>query len=90
MHESPLLKPFAVSCGFHSTMADILHDMGCLHAVLDAFTSKLLTSFRQSFENLVEAIAQMRGLNERREELWVQSDVERGDSSQTSSDNGSY
>lgn len=70
VYESPLLKPFALSAGFHSTVVDILHEMGCLHAVLDAFTSKLLPHTRQSFENLVEAIVEMSKVNESEESVW--------------------
>ncbi|KAH9221550.1 hypothetical protein DL95DRAFT_455379 [Leptodontidium sp. 2 PMI_412] len=69
VYESPLLKPFALSAGFHSTVVDILHEMGCLHAVLDAFTSKLLPHTRQSFENLVEAIVEMSKVNESEESV---------------------
>lgn len=59
LHESPLLKAFAVSSGFHSTVVDILYEMRCLHPVLDAFTSKLLPHARQTFEDLMETIEQM-------------------------------
>ncbi|KAL2072511.1 hypothetical protein VTL71DRAFT_11854 [Oculimacula yallundae] len=57
--ESPLLKPFALSVLFHSTVVDILFEMGCLYAVLDAFTTKLLPEKRQGFEDVVKGIEAM-------------------------------
>ncbi|PVH88308.1 hypothetical protein DL98DRAFT_648457 [Cadophora sp. DSE1049] len=70
MYESPLLKTFAVSSGFHSTVVDILYEMGCLQAVLDAFTSKLLPHTRQSFEKLMESIEQMDKSREGQDDFW--------------------
>lgn len=69
-YESPLLKVFAVSSGFHPTVVDILYEMRCLHPVLDAFSSKLLPHIRQTFEDLVEAIEQMGRDSEREDDAW--------------------
>jgi Fungal specific transcription factor domain len=59
VHESPLLKPFAISSGFHTVMVDLLHDMGYLYAVLDVFTCRFLPHWRGGFENVVANIEQM-------------------------------
>ncbi|KAK0126309.1 hypothetical protein ONS95_007919 [Cadophora gregata] len=67
--ESSMLKAFAITSGFHSTVADILYEMGCLHNVLDAFSSKLLPHIRQSFENLMETIERMGQFNLRENEV---------------------
>jgi hypothetical protein len=71
LQESPLLKPFAVSAGFHSMMVDLLHDMGFLYAVLDVFTCRFLPHWRGGFESLVASIEQMQVMDEGRETQWI-------------------
>ncbi|KAG0651154.1 hypothetical protein D0Z07_2595 [Hyphodiscus hymeniophilus] len=56
VEESPLLKTFAIECGFHSTLVDVFHDIGFLYSVVDAFTRRLLPSFRKEFEVLTSEI----------------------------------
>ena len=70
IHESPLLKIFAISSGFHSTVVEILYEMRCLQPVLDAFTSKLLPHLRQSFENLMKTIEQMCRISDDEDDAW--------------------
>lgn len=53
---SLLFKPFAVECGFNSTLVDMFHDIGYLYAIVDAFTRRLLPSFRKGFEDIVKQI----------------------------------
>lgn len=64
VQESPLLKPFAISSGFHSVMVDLLHDMGYLFAVLDVFTRQFLPHWRGGFENVVANIKQTRAMED--------------------------
>lgn len=56
LEQSPLLKPFALQCGFNSTLVDVFHDIGYLYAVVDAFTRRLLPSLRKGFEDIVAEI----------------------------------
>lgn len=56
VEESPLFKPFAIECGFNSTLVDVLHDIRYLYATVDAFTRRLLPSFRKGFEEVVAEI----------------------------------
>ena len=56
LERSPLFKTFAVECGFNSTLVDIFHDIGYLFAIIDAFTRRLLPSFRKGFEEIVAQI----------------------------------
>lgn len=56
MPESPALKDFAISSGFHSVMVNLLYDMGYLYAVVDVFTRCFLPELRSAFEELVESI----------------------------------
>ena len=83
--ESPLLKPFALSCGFHDTVVTILYEMGFLQTVLDTFTTRLLPEWREGFTELMKSIEQMRELDKRRESIWRsrwemgEVGVERGD-----------
>lgn len=68
--QSPLFKPFAVSCGFHSTVVDVLYEMGYLYFVLDSFTNRLLPMMRPAFEGLVASLEHMTALEINRETLW--------------------
>jgi hypothetical protein len=60
---SPLLKPFSISCGFHSTVTEILYDMGYLYFVMDAFTIRLLPMMRPGFTALMASLEQMAALD---------------------------
>jgi hypothetical protein len=83
--ESPLLKPFALSCGFHDTVVSILYEMGFLQTVLDTFTTRFLPEWREGFMELLKSIEQMKDLGKRRESIWRsrwemgEVGVERGD-----------
>jgi hypothetical protein len=83
--ESPLLKSFALSCGFHDTVVTILYEMGFLQTVLDIFTIRLLPEWREGFMELMKSIEQMSELDKRRESIWRsrwemgEVGVERGD-----------
>lgn len=68
--ESPLLKPFAESCGFHSTVVNVRYEMGYLYFVLDSFTNRLLPTMRPAFEGLIESPEHMAALEMNRESLW--------------------
>ncbi|PMD51890.1 uncharacterized protein K444DRAFT_669583 [Hyaloscypha bicolor E] len=77
VHESPLLKPFAISSGFHTVMVDLLHDMGYLYAVLDVFTRRFLLHWRGGFENVVANIEQMVAIEDEMGRQSTQREVDR-------------
>lgn len=56
VQSSPLLKPLALSLHFDATIVEVLHDLGYLYAVLDAFTLRLIPMFRDMFDKLVTEI----------------------------------
>lgn len=56
LESSPLFKPFALQCGFNATLVEVFHDIGYLYALVDAFTRRLLPSFRKGFEDIIAEI----------------------------------
>jgi hypothetical protein len=49
---SPLIKPFARSCGVDPTVIGITYSLGYMFSLVDVFTSKILTLLRPPFEKL--------------------------------------
>jgi hypothetical protein len=65
-----LLKPFAISCGFHAQMVQLLSELDILVEVVDSFTTKLIPGYRPGFETLMAMVYQMARAENEREELW--------------------
>ncbi|KAH8602800.1 hypothetical protein B0O99DRAFT_10273 [Bisporella sp. PMI_857] len=56
LYRSPLLKDFAVLCGYSESVAEKFMELGYLFDMLDVFTLRLAPEFRPQFEKLCTGI----------------------------------